>query len=340
MTFCKKILYVLPLATLLALVGCGPSGNSFRLKGTISGMESGEIYIYNTSNENARFDTLRIENGQFFYGGVAEEPTPYILVYPNALEQVVFIGPGEEIEYEAVSNDLNNYKAKGSEENKQMNSFRSETQNASYSDIQAKARKFISENPKSYVSLYLLDRYFVQNAQTIYSELEKVTEMLRPTFQDNLYYMALQGQVKAMKSINVGDAFPDLKLKSKNKVSNLWKTNSSHTLFLCWTTWIPESYDIISKIRQASSENNANRLRIVALSLDSEQFRWENMTRYDSLTTIEHYIDTRALGSPHIKKIGVNKFPTYFLMDGKHKVIARGNNTTQMMKDINKHVND
>lgn len=328
---------VLPLATLLAIVGCGPSGNSFRLKGSIKGMESGEIYIYNTSADNARFDTLRIENGNFFYGGNAEQPTPYILVYPNALEQVIFIGPGDEIEYEATSNDLNNYKADGSKENKLMNTFRSDIQNVSYSDTQLKARKFITENTQSAVSLYIFDRYFVQNAQTSYKELTEILEILRPANEENIYFMTLAGKVKEMQSINVGDEIPDCKMKGKNSSSSLWKGSAPHTIVLCWATWLPGSYEFMTKIRQASRDYSKDKMRIVAFSIDAEYDRWSNMTQFDSVSTIEHYVDTRAFDSPSLKKLKVRSLPTYFIYDSKHKVVAKGMDANQMSKDIQKY---
>lgn len=338
----KKIsLYVSSLAALLIFVGCGPSGDSFRFNGSIDGMETGEIYIFNTLDDNARFDTLRIESGKFHYGGVAAEPTPYIILFPNALEQVVFIGPGDEVEYDAVSSALNNYKASGNEENKLMNQFRSDIQNASYSDTQAKARRFMSEHAESVVSLYLFERYFVHNAQTTYKELTEVLEMLRPVHKDQPYFMTLEAQVKAIKGLNIGDTFPDVKLPGvEGKKTALWSTNDSQlTLFLCWTTWITSSYEFMSKLRQASNDNTKSQLRIVAFSIDNEYDRWRNMTRFDSLTTIEHYCDPRAFDSKPFKQIGASEVPTYFLIDKKHKIVAKGTQASQLSEDLSKNIN-
>lgn len=303
-------------------------------------MESGEIYIYNTSVDNARFDTLRIEKGEFYYGGNVEQPTPYILLYPNALEQVIFIGPGEVLEYEATATDLNNYRTKGSDENKLMNQFRTDTQSATYSDTQNKARRFISEHPESVVSLYIFERYFMQNAQTTYRELKEVLELLRPTFNSDTYFMRLEGQVKELKPLNVGDILPDFRLKGRHSNSSMWKANSKHTLLLCWATWLPTYYDFMMKLRQASEKFDADRLRIVSLSIDAEYDRWENMTRYDSLTHIEHYIDTRTFDAPALRKAGITSVPSYYILDSKHKVVAKGNEAQQLQSDIQKYVED
>ncbi len=337
MNIYKKISQLLPLATLLLIVGCGPSGNSFRLKGSIEGMQGGELLIYNTSENNSRLDTVYIDAGNFYYGGTAEEATPYIIVFPNALEQVVFIGPGEEIEYEAVASGLNNYIVSGSDENKLMNKFRTDIQNASYSDIQAKARKFISENATSVVALYIFDRYFLQNEQTTYKELTDVLEMLRKGNEEKSYFITLAAKVKAMKSIGIGDSFPDFKMKSSKKTSSMWVSKSQHTLFLCWATWIPDSYEFMNKVRNGAAIHSKDEFRFVTFSIDGEYDRWNNMTRYDSTTTIEHYIDTRAFDSPVLKQIGTYKIPTYFIMDSNHKVISKGDNPRDLEKDLDKY---
>ena len=116
--------HTLCLCLLLLLVSCGPGGNSFRMKGTFRDMQAGELYIYNQNGDHARLDTLTVQEGRFRYKGETDEVTPYILVFPNGVEQVIFAGPNEDLEYEATANDLRNYVVNGNEENKLMNKFR------------------------------------------------------------------------------------------------------------------------------------------------------------------------------------------------------------------------
>lgn len=337
----KKLTFILSLTALLFLVGCGPRGNSFRLMGNIQGMQSGEIYIFNTSVDNARFDTLRVEEGKFHYGGNLEETTPYTIVFPNALEQVVFIGPGEEIEYEAVSSNLNNYVAKGSKANELMNKFRSTLKNNSYSDIQMKARQFIADNPKSVVSLYIFDRYFLQNAQTTYKELVDINKILSPHHKESTYYMYLSGRVKAMKSLEVGDKFPDIKMRNKkDKTVNMWHVSSEYTTFLCWASWITSSYDYLYKAKSKANAYPVKKMRIVAFSIDNEFDRWNNMISYDSINPIEHYCDTRAFDSPILREIGVNDVPVYFIIDKDHKIVAKGTEALEMEDDIDEYASN
>ena len=120
-------LKVIVIVMAMLLASCHPSGNTFRIKGTFRDMQAGELYIYNLSDDHARLDTLTIQEGKFLYRGEADEVTPYMLVFPNGMEQVIFAGPGHDLTYEATANDLKNYVVNGSDENTLMNQFRQET---------------------------------------------------------------------------------------------------------------------------------------------------------------------------------------------------------------------
>ena len=98
--------YIIAAATLVSIYGCGPDGNSFRINGSFKDLKSGELYIYNLSDRQGKVDTVLIKNGEFKYKGNVSETTPYIIVFPNAMEQVIFVNGGEEITYKATANDV------------------------------------------------------------------------------------------------------------------------------------------------------------------------------------------------------------------------------------------
>ena len=115
------------IATLVTLLAaCGPQGNDFRLEGSFRDMQAGELYVYNLEGRDAKFDTLTIQEGRFLYKGQVTTTTPFILLFPNGVEQVIFVSPGADLAYEATANDLKNYVVNGTDENKLMNKFRRE----------------------------------------------------------------------------------------------------------------------------------------------------------------------------------------------------------------------
>ena len=90
-----KLTIMVLLATLL-IMGCGPSGPTFTIKGEIEDFKDGELYIYDLTNGKETFDTLRLKDGEFTFRGSTDEVKPYVVVFPNAVEQVIFVNGGEE----------------------------------------------------------------------------------------------------------------------------------------------------------------------------------------------------------------------------------------------------
>lgn len=296
----KLLKTILPLVSLLMLMGCGPGGSSFRIKGTLIGQEGGEIYVYNTEYGSARFDTIRVDEGHFVYGGSISEVTPYILLFPNAMEQVVFAGPGEVVEYSANVTNLSNYTVDGNKENELMTEFRKKTEGHSEEEIVAEAKQFIKSFPESAVSYYLEDVYIRKNKK-------------KPT---NL---------------------PDMTLKSRDdKNVKLWSgKESQYTLTVYWATWMLSSYEFMNRIRSIRAQHSdKNDLRIVVISLDVERYRWQEETRRDSTNNIEHYCDGKAWESPSITSVGISTVPSYFITNAKHKILHRGTDADQMGKDV------
>ena len=60
----RRLLWMVLCTLCIILTSCGPGGNSFRIRGRFRDMQAGELYIYNLSSDNARFDTLTVQEGK------------------------------------------------------------------------------------------------------------------------------------------------------------------------------------------------------------------------------------------------------------------------------------
>lgn len=335
------ILYYIPLAALL-LMACGPSGSSFRIKGSFRDMQGGELYIYNLSEDRARIDTLQVRDGEFIYKGEVSETTPYILVFPNGMEQVIFVGKGQDLKYEATASDLKNYVVNGSEENKLMNKFRQETYTQNPSMMVGSAREYIKDNIESPVAIYLFDFYFVQNNDVGNEETNSVLKLLKAKHPDNRYLLEIESKLSIADRCNVGKKLPDVKLTKRDKsTKKLWDTHKDYNLIAFWSTWMSDGYEVGWKLRQLNDEyKDEGKLRIAAISLDIERFRWEESIRPDSTSTIEHYCDGLGLESPVAKKLGVSTIPFYILTDRDKKVISSSNDIEQLKTELSKRLSN
>ena len=327
------------MATLTLLASCGLSGSSFRIRGKFRDMQAGELYIYNLSSKNARLDTLTIQEGKFLYRGEADEVTPYMLVFPNGMEQVIFVGPATDVEYEATANDLKNYVVNGSEENQLMNQFRQETYTQNPSQMKVTARRFIKENPLSLVAIYLLDTYFVQDDEVSHAEVKELLKVLKAKQPDNHYLLDIDSKVTSAEHGEVGKILPDVSLMTRDKkMEKLWKQSADFNLVAFWALWMPNGYDFLWKLRQCAEKYGGNRLRIVGVSLDMERYRWEDAIRGDTLRHIDQYCDGFGFESKALKTLGVHDIPYYILTDKNHKVLESGNEVTKLEEMVKNHL--
>ena len=320
----------------LQFVSCGPSGNNFELNGEFEDMPSGVLYIYNSSDEMPRLDTLQIANGRFRYKGAVSKMTPFYLVFPNALEQVVFIGPGNDVTYNASANDLKNYTAGGNDENQLMNQFRRETDKFNGIQLREKASQYILQHTESPVALYLFERYFVQETGVSASDIKEQIKVLETIWKNEPLLMKVKQQLKGREAGKEGKMLPSIKVKTnKKRTIDIGRLNTDFTLLVFWASWMPRQYDYQDDyrffIRDYAKDNP--RLSVVTISLDNQQYKWEDFMQADTVYS-QHVYDGLAWETPAVKQLGIQTLPTYILADKSHKIIATGHSCEDMRSDV------
>lgn len=321
------------------MTSCSTNDRQFKIEGQFKDMLAGELYIYNQDNSDAKFDTIYINNGEFVYAGNAEELTPYTLVFPNALEQVIFVQNGSVIHYNASANDLKNYTVDGNEENELMNEFRKQTNGMNPTQQREVAETFINDHPESAVAIYLFDRYLVQEQSTSLETLKKTIKTLKKAQPQNRLVLKVENTMKLIENGQVGKTIPSIELKTKSKRTiNIGKTNVDYTVLVYWSTWMPDRYDFVDDFAVLTEDYaDYTNVKIIAISLDSEIFKWENTTREDT-TYCEHVCDGKVWDSEPVKKLGITSIPTFIIADKNHKIVARGSSVDELDRELQKLV--
>ena len=103
---------------------------------------------------------------------------------------------------------------------------------------------------------------------------------------------------------------------------------------------MPNGTDFLWRARNATSQQRENgKLRMAAISLDIERYRWEDIIRADPTTTaLQHYCDGQGFESPAIKTLGIDALPFYILTDKNHRVIESGDDANELNEAIKKHI--
>ena len=200
---------------LLFFTSCGPRENAFRIEGKLKGLQGGELYIYNLDQYNARFDTIQVKDGKFTYNSQCDRTSPFVLVYPNGAEHVIFVSPASAIEYEAAASNLSNYSVKGTDENKLLDEFRNSITKENDDKVQDLAREFILSHKETPVAVYLFQRYFLQNEKVEEAEIRSILKELRTVQPGNHDLLEAEGSLKTVSQGRVGTKLPAITLNTK-----------------------------------------------------------------------------------------------------------------------------
>lgn len=317
------------LASLL-LLACGPNDDEFRLKGEIEGMELSDLLIYNTDGSEPRLDTIHVKEGRFAYAGHARSATPYILVFPNAYEQVIFASGGAALEYEAKASDLNNYRVKGTKENELLNDFRRDTRRANPIETRDRAEQYIRKHADSPAVLYLFDRYFVQDPTADPTKIADLRAMLEQHHPNDRLLIALTRELK-----NEGNAQTGKTVSLPDSI-----ITAPHTLLYFWASWQPVAWSNIGNLRKAVYQYNRRQLNTVTVSVDVTDFQWKSFTHEPDTSAIRHLYDGLSWDTPLAHTFNVHQLPTYIIINRQKKILSRFTDPTQLEAELKKHVHN
>ena len=324
----KKI-FIIVAVVAVALAGCGPEKGKFVIKGEMEDMAAGELWIYNESEGTARYDTVKVEDGEFRYEGtVGDEVVAYYLVYPNATEHVIFAESGKTLTYSVTAHDLKNYSVEGNDANELMNLFRTQTSDiTTENDMLRECENFIRKYPDSPAAIYLYDRYFIQNTAVSQQKLQQLLKVLATVQPKNDLVRLMTGKLNNTAKRKVGKMLPDIILKdAKDRDVALRTARDSMTMVWFWATWMRNEYTEAEKVRAFREKYAAkNRIRMITITLDGSKNQWQDFIREDS-TGFIHCYDGMSWESPAVKRLGVMSVPYYILADKENKITAESDN--------------
>lgn len=317
---------------LLLLFSCGDSQKNFKIEGSFKGFNQGDLYIYGL-NGTHQLDTIRVSRGEFSYQLAINEPTTLVVVFPNYSEIPVFAESGVTIKMKGDASHLKETEVTGTELNKEMTSFRLRTSNMMPPAVLAEASKFIKEHLKSPISLYLLNRLFIQTAAPDYVKAQKLGQMMQKAMPDNGQLEKLCKQLEGLKGVKVGSHLPSFSttgLKGERVSSS--DLNAKVNVLTLWSSWNYESINIQNMLSRLQKQH-PGKLKLLSVSIDGSIKDCQKIVERDSIqwSTI---CDGRMWESSILQKVGMTYLPDNIVVDDQGKILARTLNYQELNKKI------
>ena len=326
----KTSLFVL-LMTLL-LVSCGDSQKNFKIEGSFKGFNQGELYVYSMDGSR-KLDTIGVSRGEFVYQASINEPTTLVVVFPNYSELPVFAEPGVTIKVKGDASHLKETEVKGTDTNKAMTDFRLKTSNMMPPQVLTEATKFINEQPSSPISIYLLNKYFIQTSDPDYSKIQNLVKTILAASPDNKQIAKISKQLEALQALKVGNRLPSFFASGLNGESVASSDlNAKVNVIALWASWNYESVNVQNLLARLKREH-ATDLKVLGISIDGSVKDCRQIVERDSIkwSTV---CDGRMWEMPILQKIGLTYLPDNIVVDAQGKILARTLNYQELNKKI------
>ena len=322
----RGLLSILTLVLIVIAAGCskGTKVNTTRLTGLLDAVAHDTIYLYGTDRFYDKIDTIILDNeGQFSHELVVDTPIIANLILDKNKELLLFISPYDKLE---ISKALNSdkYIVKGSTLNEEFNLIEDKIQSLADTERIKVVKTHIENNPNSLTSIALLYKYYIQQENPNYEEIDSIVDGMTGFLKDRQAITRITDQL-------------DRASKAKEKRSalffNLPNTKGTQTdkkefkdkvlLLYFWASWDDKSRELNQQLKLINKKWGKNKnFALVGISLDKDTIALKEVIKKDSITWTQ-LMDRTGWQSEVADRYGIMKLPTTFLIDKTNAIIAR-----------------
>lgn len=321
---------ILFLIIVLGLAGCKKQDDVARISGEIKGLGNDTLYLYGTDQFYDRIDTIYVQDDKFTHTVQPDTLISALLLLKNNTEYPLFLEKGNKIKIEGTADNLDFLKINGNTPNKEFTAFQQELQGLgkpSPKVMEEKAEEFIRQHHSSLVSIYLLDKHFVQKESPDFTKIKALIEMMTGVLQDRPYIENLDESIKQAEKAMDGKyapffSLPNAKGEKLSRSSEPFK--KKYLLVNFWASWCDSCRTQNAELRDLyRTYKKSKDFAILGISLDLDKKEWQEAIRRDTLQW-EQVCDFSGFNSETVKQYNITALPTTFLLSPEGKILARG----------------
>lgn len=258
------------LVAALVCTSCGTDSRHFRIDGRLLHLNQGEFYVYSPDGTINGLDTIKVQAGRFSYEVACDRPMTLMIVFPNFTEQPVFAQPGKSVDLKGDASHLKEMTVKGTKDNELMNKFREMIRNAAPPEMKKCAQLFVQDHPESRVGAYLVDRYFIHDANPDTKTAVRLVDLMIEKQPENGYLKRQKRQLTASFVATKGADIPNVlgTTVDGRTIGRVQLTKAPVTVVCALATW---KYESMSQFRRlaAYAASQQGRVAVVGVSIDA-----------------------------------------------------------------------
>lgn len=332
--FKRNHLLVLGLALLIGS-SCQRSDKLFRLEGKLENITGNELYLFGTQKPFDRIDTIRLEKGRFIYETEMDTLIQLTLLFNEGKTLPLFADKGLKVSIEGDATLPDSLQIKGGEANEELNQFKIRIRNMKDSvQLLAEADSFIRKHPFSQVSVYLLNKYFVQTDKPDFKRINTLIESMSGMLHDQPLIQSVQKRLDYSIKSDTGRYVSSFRIKNlKGDHLTSYHFRDKVLVLLFWATWSKPSLELQKELKTLQKKLTKEDIAFVFISLDMDKKRWKDTVKNDTIVG-EQVCDGDGWESSLVKQFGVEKLPTAVLMTPQRKIVTKSSNIKELTAKI------
>lgn len=327
----KKTAYFISII-LLTFISCNKD-TGFTLKGKIEGLKSDTLLVYYQLPEY-KLDTIYTQNGQFEYKIDPDTFTIFSLFFDSLNYYPIYVNKGDNVK---ISGKTDSLIVNGKGENEILRQALISLYNSTPDSISIKLDSIIKSNVYSFTSLYLIDKYYVQDSLPDYSKIKDMINGLSGAIRDTPYMMDLQTKIEKLTQYQNNQGIYTLQSKKRNgEKFNLSNIKNKYILIDIWASWDKKSIEAQDSLVTVLKALKKKKFQIVSLSLDMDKDAWLKASDRDTTQWIQ-ICDFTGWNNKIVKEQSIHTLPTNLLLDPYKRIIAkniRGQELIDKVKEL------
>ena len=316
---------------IICLCSCGKSSKKVSITGEIKGLGTDTLYLYGMDESFDRIDTIFAKNDKFSYTASIDTITSAFLLIDNQTEYPIFLDKGNQIKIKGDVNHPEYLDINGNIYNEEFTAFQKELDalgSPSEQAMEEKAEEFIQTHHSSFVSLYLLDKYFVQKESPDFNKIKKLIEVMTGILQDKLYIERLNESISQAEKTEIGKYAPFFSLPNTKGIKITRSSEDfkkKNLLINFWASWSDSisNHRSNSELKSLYKQYKKNKhIAMLGISFDMDKEQWKDAIKRDTLDW-EQVCDFGGLNSEIAKQYSIKQIPANILLSADGKILAK-----------------